>query len=147
MAVDDRARAETILRAAVLDMEVTLIEIDFRVTLDSSEGQTYASITLETPFRLSSESGLTEIDPSEIKTVPPVLGVLRRHLRRAWVDHDSTLSLEFDDGHSISAPCHPDFESWSMVASDGSRVICAPGGHLLYWSADPKDRRVGGHDM
>ena len=70
MAVDDRARAETILRAALSGMDVTLISVDKRVKLGFSAVQTYASITLETPFRLSSESGLTEIDPSEIKTVP-----------------------------------------------------------------------------
>ncbi|MGX1810190.1 DUF6188 family protein [Nocardia sp. NPDC055321] len=53
----------------------------------------------------------------------------------ANADESQGLTVRVDTGAELHVPVDPDFEAWTVVGVDGSRVISLPGGGFAIWDA------------
>ncbi|MFC4337608.1 DUF6188 family protein [Salininema proteolyticum] len=68
---------------------------------------------------------------------PELPGRLRKVVEESTVTAatmtDGVLELQFSSGIELVVEPDPEFESWNIVGPSRQRVICAPGGELVYF--------------
>lgn len=57
-----------------------------------------------------------------------ILGVQSLTVRAAEYSDDKRMLITFDDGSGLELLPHPQWESWNLERSDGSSLLCTPGG-------------------
>ncbi|GAA1184257.1 hypothetical protein F4556_007579 [Kitasatospora gansuensis] len=62
--------------------------------------------------------------------------LLHKDISKAWSSDGGVLTIQFACGATLTATPDPNYEAWEILAEDGFRVICMPGGKLAIW--DPK---------
>jgi hypothetical protein len=89
---------------------------------------------IEGPFRLSSNTTTTEVDP-ETAIHPVVLDLMHKQVERALAFDDGTAVIEFVDGAVLTVP--PDqYEAWQLNGDSGELFVSVAGGGLAIWGAD-----------
>lgn len=91
-------------------------------------------IRVESPFRVTSGDTTVDVDPEQFdgqgNLALPLLGAVSA----ADASDDGTLVLVVGSAR-LEVPPDDDYEAWSLIRADGSRVVCMPGGELAVWSA------------
>lgn len=119
---------------AIEGQQIDRICVDYAVTLQTSDG---AELRIETAFTL------TRDDTPPVEVNPECIGVAATHvldlirLRVVWalIEDSGNLELHFDGGRRLMCPPHNDFEAWVLVAANGERIVCLPGGGTAHWMA------------
>jgi hypothetical protein len=138
--VDEFAASSKLMNAALRGRPVMRLVIGYEVQLEFNDADSYAAITLGTPFQLIGTSGSIDVaDPAHPETLAPALTLLRSQLSAVAIADHGALTASFADGRVlIVGP--DDYEAWSFVGPGHSRVVCLPGGGLAYWlPADDAD--------
>ncbi len=94
-----------------------------------------------TQLRLQANVELSDIDGTSVAFQPGgadvpahrLVGLLHKEITKAWSSDGGVLTLQFACGAKLAATPDPDYEAWEILASDGFRVICMPGGELAIW--------------
>jgi hypothetical protein len=99
---------------------------------------TDASFRIETDVVLTAADGSSVPFRSASADVPAadLVGLFRKSVTKAWASDDGKLTIQFSGGVTLTATPDPDYEAWEIIAENGFRVICMPGGKLAIW--DPR---------
>lgn len=134
----ERAEAAGIINSGLEGRELSNLSFSHAVEMGFADVGSYASIRLESPFRLVLAPDFEfDVVPEDPSTLAPVLGLLRVHIRNVSLAEDSTLTVRFLEGQTVLIGPSRDFEAWEYVSHDHGRVVVMPGGGLAYWSPDP----------
>ncbi|MEZ0095741.1 DUF6188 family protein [Streptacidiphilus sp. EB129] len=114
---------------------LTRISFDYALTL---------LVDPDTQFRLQANVKLSDTDGTSVTFHPGgadvpadrLVRLLHKDIAKAWSSDDGVLTIQFACGAKLMATPDPDYEAWEIVADDGLRVICMPGGELAIW--DPR---------
>jgi Family of unknown function (DUF6188) len=49
------------------------------------------------------------------------------------VSENGDLEVRLSGGFTVSVAAHPSFEAWSLTLSDGTLLVCTPGGNVACW--------------
>jgi hypothetical protein len=133
MAVDqsERLREETDhfvlpLVGGVVDQ----LSIDFAFTLVVDGTHT---VRMSRPLRYHDGSVEHVVDPADIESVVPLLGLHQAVVREARADKDGTLLLRFDGARTIVVTPDEEYEAWEVSGgmppvTPDFQIICPPGG-------------------
>lgn len=83
------------------------------------------------------DSGELRVSPHGDEASPDELNTLVGHRITSSEADDTTgaLVLEFDNGARLDIDADPENEAWTIVGTDGYRVVCRPGGEVVPWQA------------
>jgi hypothetical protein len=86
------------------------------------------------PFRLllGGEDTLVNSDEGPHPAYLPLAGLM---VERVSADDDGRLTVAFVRGDSLVIEPDAHYEAWDYARSDGSVIVCLPGGQLSTWSA------------
>lgn len=141
----DRVGALELLNRSFLNMEIVQLLLSYQVELATEAAGQGGLLTLTRAFRLDHEGRPTAlVDPTDPGTFLSVLPILRQRIIFLEIGLDSTLRVSVTGGFRLTVP-PSDYEAWSMVSWDKSRVICMPGGQLAIWGPDPTQLSGGAH--
>ena len=115
--------------------EVSRICFDHGVALETADG---TELRIESRFSVLDGTQLVHVDPDHLdQTGRSVVLLLRQRVSRASIDESGALSLRFASGHGLD--CKPDeqFEAWTLTTVGGERMVCMPGGGVVYWTGNP----------
>ena len=68
-------------------------------------------------------------------------GLLVASLRQPMsleVGDDGALFVLLSVTHAITVEPDPDYEAWTVTRTDGSRLVCMPGGEIARWGPDAR---------
>ena len=99
------------------------------------EGEEEVTIRIECPFRLTYSGTEWVLSPERLVELGRALVIMWKTVKEATAFQDGSLELIFDDGIRLSVTPDPDYEAWEIVAPNGFRVVCMPGGGLAVWAA------------
>jgi hypothetical protein len=112
--------------------QVTGQEVDFNLTLRTDRG---SEIQVGTAYSVQTAGGIISVVPGQsTETEPP--SFLEQEIRSATASDSGRLEVVFDSGAVLRVEPDPDFEAWTFVAQDGSRVVSMAEGELAVWSGD-----------
>jgi hypothetical protein len=109
---------------------VQRIEIDFRLGLLLSDGSETASLYIGVPCRLHGPNMDAWLIPGEPASLSPVLPFFNAEVANVDARKTGELSVEFRDGHCLSAASHEKYEAWEIGATIGFLMVCSPGGAI-----------------
>ena len=132
----DRVAALELLNRSFLNMDIDQVRFSYQVELLTHDAGRGGLLVVEGPFRIAGSVGEVSIDPADSGTFVSVLPILRQRITSVGIEPDSTLLLTATGGFRLVVP-PGEFEAWSMVGWDKSRVICMPGGSLAIWGPEP----------
>lgn len=116
---------------------VEQFDSEYAITLRLSDG---SEVRIETKFELRCPSQEVAVfDPQNLDSGQGLLGaLLGRAVDRATADEvTGFLAVVFADGVGLDVAADPDYEAWSFVGRDGSRLVSLPGGGLSRWRSTP----------
>jgi hypothetical protein len=111
--------------------ELTQLRLDHEVTFVFETGVSLAAGT-----QLTLNSGAREIDPEQSQDAAPLLDLIHRSAHRLTVSATGDLTLEFEDGTTISVAPDSEFEAFELNAppeSGFTLLVCAPDGSISIW--------------
>jgi hypothetical protein len=97
-------------------------------------GTSGVEIVIASPFELVKDEDRWVLDPERPEEIAPAFQVLWRIVSNVTVENDGRLVIGFFDGTIVNVPSDPDYEAWEIVAENGLRLICMPGGEVAYWA-------------
>jgi hypothetical protein len=109
--------------------------IDHAATLCFLDDGPAIRLRIATTIQLVARGEGLNLEPNHAGSLAPLLGLLRSVVATATVTAESVFILNFDSGQELRIPPSDDFESWDLLAEDGSRLICTPGGEIVTWGA------------
>ncbi|HKW24808.1 MAG TPA: DUF6188 family protein [Terriglobales bacterium] len=113
---------------------VTQLKVDFGFTVSLWSPDLYVEIRIEQPFTFTSRDGRRyHVRPDDIETVCAALQIFNQVASGAAVDNGA-LRVEFESKLSFFVSPHQKYEAWTIAASNGLKIVCAPGGELAVWS-------------
>jgi Family of unknown function (DUF6188) len=120
---------------------VNLNQYSVDIIAYGDEGHT-AQLRLAGPIELLAPSGKIEsleTGKDSWERLAALLVLRQDRVTRAQFNETSELRVEFQSGHTITAACEGQFETWEVNASGGVKVIGTPGANEpAIWSGDPK---------
>ena len=134
----DLLNATATMRQRLIGSNVTRISIDYALTLEFADRKPTARLIFEGDLSIWSDGLAERIRPPEFDPAArTVVGLFGSTVESLVIDADGTLEVQLDRGRLIRAGKDGDYESWSYVDDDGSRVICLPSGSLAVWGPRP----------
>ncbi len=110
------------------------LRVDFGLALQLGDR---AEVVLETPFVMVDGPGsridVQPDDPASAAAVLPLLVHVTVLLARATAA--GRLTIELDNGFTLTADFDPSFESWSVSFPDGRMYLAMPGGDVAVFPA------------
>ena len=95
---------------------------------DSTGGNNDLSVSIAVPFTVYSDGREFAVDPEDVTTLVPALGILHQFAERLTASRSGRLELLFRNGLSIVVENDPRFESWEAQDSGefaGIRLLCS----------------------
>jgi hypothetical protein len=83
-------------------------------------------------------NGASTILPEVAEQLAPLLKIFNSTVISAIAKANGTLALDLSQNRKLVVPPHPKYESWEVVADNGLKLICLPGGKLASWAAIKK---------
>jgi uncharacterized protein DUF6188 len=122
------------LLQVLVGKRVTQLTVDFGFTVLFWSPGYNAQIRIGQPFTFASHDGKTSrVEPGNVDTVCPALKIFDKDATSAAVENGA-LRIELDGGALLLVFPHPKYEAWELAASDGTKIVCTPGGELAVWS-------------
>lgn len=111
--------------------DVDCIAFDYGVEIRIAGGSV---VRIEGPAKIRSPRGdERSFDPEAPGDA--AVDVLKLLHRRVVVrSSGSTLIVDRESKRVLEVDPSEDFEAWTVVGADGSRVVCGPGGEMTTWS-------------
>ncbi|OZD03598.1 hypothetical protein CH281_12335 [Rhodococcus sp. 06-221-2] len=111
---------------------IVSLEFGFSLTLRTDRD---CEIRIESNFEITEPGtevfrGVPHMLLSENDSVQRLIGRLVAH---ANASNDGDLLVEFADGTRLAVPFDPDFEAWSIAATEGFKAVSVAGGGLTLW--------------
>jgi hypothetical protein len=111
---------------------IVSLEFGFSLTLRTDRG---CEIRIESNFRV------TELGTEVFRGVPHTLlsendsvqSLVGRLVAHATASSDGGLLVNFADGTTLVVPVDPNFEAWTIAATEGFKAVSVAGGGLTLW--------------
>ena len=113
---------------------VTVSSDKWSVTLLFKKESNGFTLHIEVPFSVENDSKKLDIDMGGDPANSPLAVILADAIVEeavAW--DDGSLALGFNDRRIIRIPGSKEFESWSIVGSNGLRIVSTPNCELEIW--------------
>jgi hypothetical protein len=120
-------------RLALQDGLLQLIQIDFRLGLFLCDASAKAQLFVETSCRLKGKSIDVILNPSDSRSLAPILSLFNAKVRAVEARKTGKLVVQFGDGHSLEVDPHESFEAWQLRCSTGFMLVCSPGGKVSFF--------------
>jgi hypothetical protein len=122
---------------AIEGKEISRVCVDFAVALETADG---VELRIETTFSVTDSDGspLLAANPGDLgEAASHILGLLGRHILVAGIQDSGRLELAFSGGGRLICEPNEEFEAWTLVAPNGERIVCLPGGGSVRWPRSP----------
>lgn len=86
-----------------------------------------------------------EVDVPDSPLPPALEGVVGSTIVQLLVAEDGHLGIQLGD-RQLTARVANNYEAWEIAGHDGERLICAPGGKLVYFPPTPLAARPAATD-
>lgn len=107
---------------------VRMIQIDFRLGLSISGGDSTAQLYVETPCTWLHHGMSNILDPADPSTLAPILVVVNKSVVDISITRFGECAVSFDDGRCLKVDYHDKYEAWQLGLSTGVLFVCPPGG-------------------
>jgi hypothetical protein len=123
-------------------LEISLVSVGWTVTFRMEEPSRWYELQIVGSFVLRNDADSWTVDPEgSPDLLAPVLNLVRRPVLRAVAFEDGRLDLALVGNYEIEIPSGDMYESWTLVGSDGSRIVSMPDAQLAIWEpASDADR-------
>ncbi len=127
-------------------LEVSLLSIGWTVTFRIEEPSRWYELQIVGSFVLMHDAHSWTLDPEGSPgLLAPVLNLIRRPVLRAVAFEDGRLDLALAGNYEMRVPSGDRYESWTLVGSDGSRMVSMPDAQLAIWEPTPDADRADAH--
>lgn len=114
-------------RLALEHAVVSMLKIDFRLSLVLGEAADAVELIVETPFHVVSSGVDILCIPEKPGTLSPILPLVNTTVNSLVITEAGHIFVEFDNGASLSIDPDPSYEAWQLAGTIGL-LVCSPGG-------------------
>ena len=112
--------------------KVTQLRVDFAFTLIV---ESWIEIRIETPFSYGAAGDARQFEPSDSRSLAPLLGLHQSTVTSAEIGKDGRLTVAFADGGELVVPPDEHYEAFTVTGSlppvrRGFSLTALPGGGL-----------------
>jgi len=124
---------------------VQLLQIDFRLTLVLSDGESddsdKAELSINTACVLEHGGAFYFLTPEDPLTLAPALSLVNAEVVSISIQKTGDLKVEFANNALLSIEPDEGYEAWEMdcsIAGDSIKFVCLPGGEVEIFNSEPK---------
>ena len=116
----------------LLGKSVSRIDLSWALIIVTACGD---EVRVETEAALTASGGASIVfDPERLQNVPELLmEAVQGSISSACCTPEGELHIEFEGGMELKVSPDDEYEAWQYSGSDGSLVVCLPGGGVATW--------------